>query len=141
MTVMVEALVRSTPGEDGRISNLEFGIIEWPFADLDPKQVLLVERGLSGGDQDPMYLIALMEDDESMFEVAFNANDEIREFARSQIGRRGEITIARLPSLYDGITEVSGGQRNILNYSVPARVYPNTAEAILALSNPQAIGA
>jgi len=139
MTVMVEALVRSTTGEDGRISDLEFGIIEWPFADCEPKQVLLVERGLRGGDEDPMYLIALMDDDESMFEVAFNANEDIRTFARDRIGQKGEISLVRLPSLYDEITH-GAGQRKIRNYTVPARVYPNTAEAIVALANPEAVG-
>lgn len=138
MTVMVEALVRSTTGEDGQIASLEFGIVEWPFADLEPKQVLLVERGLRGGDDDPMYLIALMDDEESMFEVAFNANSEIREFARHHIGRRGELKLVRLPSLYDDISGTQGAPK-IRNYVVPARVYPNTAEAIVALANPEAI--
>ncbi|ONF42467.1 hypothetical protein BTO32_14735 [Marinobacter lutaoensis] len=138
MTVMVEALVRATHGEDGRIASLEFGIIEWPYAELEPAQVLLVERGLRGGDDDPMYLIALMNDGESMFEVAFKASREIREFARQHISRAGQIKLVRLPSIYDEIAEPEG-RRKIRNFVVPARVYPSTAEAIVALANPEAL--
>ena len=132
MTVMVEALVRATTDAEGNISDMCFGVLEWPYADLAPKQVLLVQHGLQGGKDDPMYLIALMEDGESMFEVAFEANERIRRYAEESISRDGSVQIARLPSLYDDMT---GAGRQIRNYTVPAKVYENSADAIIALSD------
>jgi len=134
MTVMVEALVRATTDAEGKISDLCFGVIEWPYADLEPKQVLLVQHGLRETESDPMFLIALMNDDESIFEVAFNANDRIRDYVTESISEQGNVNLTRLPSVYDDLTH-DGGKRKIRNYTVPAKVYNNSADAIVALCN------
>ncbi|ABM21106.1 hypothetical protein [Marinobacter nauticus] len=132
MTVMVEALVRATRDAEGEIQDLTFGILEWPYSDLEPKQVLLVQYGLKGSDNDPMYLIALMDDDESMFEVAFRADDSIRQYAQESVSKKRVVNITRLPNLYDEIGSEADA-RKIRNYTVPADVYRNTADAIVAL--------
>ncbi|OLF81960.1 hypothetical protein AWH63_10495 [Marinobacter sp. C18] len=134
MTVMVEALVRATTDAEGKISDLCFGVIEWPYADLEPKQVMLVQHGIKESDDDPMFLIALMNDDESMFEVAFSANERIRDFVATSISKEGKVSITRLPSLYD---DLSAEGRKIRNYEVPARVFKKSTDAIIALCNPE----
>lgn len=132
MTVLVEALVRATRDAEGSIQDLTFGILEWPYADLEPQQALLVQRGLKGSDNDPMYLIALMNDNESMFEVAFKADESIRQFAQESVQQNGSVKLTRLPNLYDDIGP-DQEPRKIRNYTVPANVYKNTADAIVAL--------
>jgi len=134
MTVMVEALVRASTDGEGKISDLCFGVLEWPYADLEPKQILLVQHGLRESDSDPMFLIALMDDDESMFEVAFQANDRIRDYVKTSISKEGVVKLTRLPSVYGDLTS-GPGKAHIKNYTVPAKVYKNSADAIVALCN------
>lgn len=132
MTVMAEALVRATRDGVGMITSMEFGILEWPYADLEPVQALVVKHGLRGEPNDPMFLIVMMNDDESVFEVPFQADESIRRYAETIIKQQGSINIARLPSMYgDLVSDLSA--RKIRNYTVPARVFEKSTDAIVAL--------
>lgn len=133
MTVMVEALVRASRDGVGQITDLQFGILEWPFADLGPLQALVVKKSLRGLESDPMFLIVLMDDNESVCEVPFQADDSIRRYVETSIKQKGSVSIARLPSQYDDLVS-DPESRKIKNYSVPARVFERSTDAILALA-------
>lgn len=135
MTVLAEALINARLDADGQVADLHFGIIDWPYNDLTPTQALVVEKSLTTYDEgNPAALLVLMDDGESMMEVAFQANEKIKKFLSSELRRRDTVILTRFPSMSSPLN-VGQGAKSVTHFEVPCRVYATTEEATASLAD------
>ncbi len=135
MTVLAEALINARLDAEGQITDLHIGIIDWPYADLEPAYALIVEKCISAYDEeDPAALLVLMDDKESMMQVSFKASEKVRKFLSRDLRHRDSLFLTRLPALSAPL--VGGNSTtNVVHYETACSVYATTEEAIAALAD------
>lgn len=135
MTVFVESIISLRRDATGQVSEWRIGIVEWPYEDLTPVQAILVKKGLDREDpDDPLYLIILMNDQESTLTTILRGTPEVRQFVESELSRSDNILLTRFPNFSKSL----GGQpltTGITHYEVNVRVAETTEEAIASMAS------
>lgn len=135
MTVLAEALINAKLDAEGQITDLHIGVIDWPYADLAPAHALIIEQCISAYDEeDPAALLVLMDDNESMMQISFQATEKVRKFLSRELRHRDSLILTRLPSL-SGPLAGGNTKPSIVHYEIACSVYGTTEQAISALAD------